>query len=463
MTHSAEQPEPEPQPPHVAEAEDVPDSPDANDAGPFSGAPLHTFDDWGESEAPQDQPAPPWPQQMSSPDHTKQPEPPQGDGQFGRDREPAQEGGRHASPGGDWSQDQPVQPPPPVWGQDQQAVDWGDQQPVGPPWGASAPPSAGPPGEQGQPERPPLYNPFLQQAHSVPHTGMRRLVYRATFGTLNLGPSPGEQAARVRRQRVRSQLHGSWRVVVMSIKGGVGKTTTAAMLGRTLAEWRGDRVVALDTNPDMGTLGDRLVGATDVTVRGLLAHEARAPIKQVAEVNRFTNLAGRLHVLANEQDPAVSEDFTGAEYQTTLGILERFYNVIIADCGTGVLRPWVREMLALANTLVVVAEPKGDAATRAAGTLDWIEQHGFRDLVARSVAVINYRSPTPKSLDVEALNSFFGQRCRAVRAIRYDEHLDLGVQIQYEPIPDAPSEAYVADSTKEDYLELAATIADEFR
>ncbi|MGH3094721.1 MAG: AAA family ATPase [Streptosporangiales bacterium] len=461
MMDSAEQPEPDPLHAAEAEAEEAPDSPDADEAGPFSAAPLHTLDDWGEPEAP---PGPPWaqhrPPQGDNPDAAESaeaPQPPRGDGQFGRDREPSQEGGRHANP--TWTYEQPGQAPPPGWGQDQHAVDWGDQQHVGPPWSGSP---AGP-GEQGQAERPPLHNPFLEQAHSVPHTGMRRLVYRATFGTLNLGPSPGEQAARVRRQRVRSQLHGSWRIVVMSIKGGVGKTTTAAMLGRTLAEWRGDRVVALDTNPDMGTLGDRLVGATDETVRGLLAHEARAPINQVAEVNRFTNLAGRLHVLANEQDPAVSEDFTGEEYQTTLGILERFYNVIIADCGTGVLRPWVREMLALANTLVVVAEPKGDAATRAAGTLDWIEQHGFRDLVARSVAVINYRSPTPKSLDVAALNSFFGQRCRAVRAIRYDEHLDLGVQIQYEPIPDAPSEAYVADTTKEDYLELAATIADEFR
>jgi MinD-like ATPase involved in chromosome partitioning or flagellar assembly len=313
------------------------------------------------------------------------------------------------------------------------------------------------------PLRPDLVNPFVEQSNTIPRSGMRRVVYKATFGTVNLGPSAEEQAARARRERVRRPLHGSWRVVVMSIKGGVGKTTTAAMAGRTLAEWRGDRVVALDTNPDMGTLGDRLVGSTDVTVRGLLAHEAQRPITQVAEVNRFTNLAGRLHVLANEQDPAVSEDFSGEEYARTLSILERFYNVIIADCGTGVLRPWVRDMLALANTLVVVAEPKGDAATRAAGTLDWIEQHGFGDLVARSIAVINYRSPTPKSLDVDALTSFFAQRCRAVCKIRYDEHLDLGVKIQYEPIPDAPPEAYVADTTKEDYLELAATIADEFR
>src|SRR5690606_37885399 len=146
------------------------------------------------------------------------------------------------------------------------------------------PPPQVPPPVQGAgtgPARPEVVNPFLEQSNAIPRTGVRRAVYRATFGAVNLGPSEEERAARERRQRVVRPLHGSWRVVVMSIKGGVGKTTTAAMLGRTLAEWRGDRVVALDTNPDMGTLGDRLVGATDVTVRGLLAHEARAPIQQV--------------------------------------------------------------------------------------------------------------------------------------------------------------------------------------
>ncbi|MQA01728.1 MAG: AAA family ATPase [Streptosporangiales bacterium] len=425
------------EPPSQSEPADTPD------AGSAGWAPQHpSFDEaqdpWGQGQVGY-QPGQPWqpPSQDGVPNHVPHPQP------------PADPYRSDAYPTAPYYQDYP-QPGSMTYPQ-------GHEQPQEPqPQGPQPPQPAPTP-------RPDVVNPFLEQSHSIPQKGMRRAVYRATFGTVNLGPSDDELAARLRRERVTRPLHGAWRVVVMSIKGGVGKTTTAAMTGRTLAEWRGDRVVALDTNPDMGTLGDRLVGATDVTVRGLLAHDARSPIQQVAEVNRYTNLAGRLHVLANEQDPAVSEDFSGIEYQHTLSILERFYNVIIADCGTGVLRPWVRDMLALANTLVVVAEPKGDAATRAAGTLDWIAQHGFHDLVSRSVAVINYRSPTPKSLDVDALTTFFAERCRAVCKIRYDEHLDLGVQIQYDPIPDAPTEAYVADATKEDYLELAATIADEFR
>jgi len=42
--------------------------------------------------------------------------------------------------------------------------------------------------------------------------------------------------------------------VVMSRKGGVGKTTMTLALGSTFASLRGDRVIAVDANPDAGNL-----------------------------------------------------------------------------------------------------------------------------------------------------------------------------------------------------------------
>ena len=53
-----------------------------------------------------------------------------------------------------------------------------------------------------------------------------------------------------RHPRVKTPINGSRRIVVLSRKGGVGKTTTTLMLGHTFASWRGDRVVALDGNPE---------------------------------------------------------------------------------------------------------------------------------------------------------------------------------------------------------------------
>jgi hypothetical protein len=47
-------------------------------------------------------------------------------------------------------------------------------------------------------------------------------------------------------------------IAVVSPKGGPGKTTITALLGTLLAELRRDPVLALDANPDLGDLGDKL-------------------------------------------------------------------------------------------------------------------------------------------------------------------------------------------------------------
>ena len=45
---------------------------------------------------------------------------------------------------------------------------------------------------------------------------------------------------------------GSRRIVVLGCTGGAGQTTTALMLGHTLARYRDDRVLAVDANTGGG-------------------------------------------------------------------------------------------------------------------------------------------------------------------------------------------------------------------
>ena len=59
-------------------------------------------------------------------------------------------------------------------------------------------------------------------------------------------------------------------IAVMSPKGGVGKTTVSALLGTLFALLRRDRVVAVDTNPDFGSLGRSLTPGHGVYVDDLL-------------------------------------------------------------------------------------------------------------------------------------------------------------------------------------------------
>ena len=98
---------------------------------------------------------------------------------------------------------------------------------------------------------------MLRARSRPPSKGLPRIVYIMSGGLLNLGPSRSELREKELIARVKAPVSGCRRIVVISRKGGVGKTTTALMLGHTFASYRGDRVVALDGNPDAGSLGRR--------------------------------------------------------------------------------------------------------------------------------------------------------------------------------------------------------------
>src|SRR4051794_17093423 len=59
-------------------------------------------------------------------------------------------------------------------------------------------------------------------------------------------------------------------IAVISPKGGVGKTTITALLGSLLALVRRDRAIAVDTNPDYGSLGRALTPDHEVFVDDFL-------------------------------------------------------------------------------------------------------------------------------------------------------------------------------------------------
>ena len=166
-------------------------------------------------------------------------------------------------------------------------------------------------------------------------------------------------------------------------------TTT---LGSTFASLRGDRVVAVDANPDRGTLSQKIPLETTATVRHLLRDAAR--ITRYSDVRAYTSQGpSRLEVLASEQDPAVSEAFSEDDYRRTIDLLEHFYNIVLTDCGTGLMHSAMKGVLDIADSLVIVSSGSVDGARSASATLDWLDAHGYRDLVQRSVAVINSVRP----------------------------------------------------------------------
>lgn len=292
----------------------------------------------------------------------------------------------------------------------------------------------------------------LRRRRVAPAHGWRRALYSATGGAVNVGPSPAELRERELIARARTPISGCHRLAVISLKGGVGKTTTSVTLGSMFAAQRGDRVIAVDANPDRGTLGEKVPRETRSTVRDLL--NARQDVSRYADVRAFTSQApSRLEVLASDADPGVSLAFSEADYRATIDILEHFYSLIVTDCGTGLLHSAMKGVLDLADTLIIVSSPSLDGARSASATLDWLEAHGYGELAHRSVAVISTVRPSGGSVDVGKLEEHFAARCRAVERIPYDTHLEAGAVVNLDELRAA---------TRDAYLCLAATVADGF-
>ena len=284
--------------------------------------------------------------------------------------------------------------------------------------------------------------------------GWRRTLYRATGGLVRVGESSEGLRRRDLVSRVRAPIPGGHqRVAVLSLKGGVGKTTATVGLGATLASLRGDRVIAVDGNPDRGTLSDKVRLETSATIRDLL--NERAMVARYADVRRFTSQSSsRLEILASDRDPGISVAFSADDYRAVVKVLEQYYSICITDCGTGLLHSAMAGILELADQIVLVSSASVDGARSASATLDWLEAHHYGALVRRGVVVLSaVRSKSKSTVDLDRLEQHFAARCRAVVRVPYDPHLEEGAEFEL---------GFLNTETADAYLTLAALVADGF-
>ena len=293
---------------------------------------------------------------------------------------------------------------------------------------------------------------LLGQPKQAPSQGWRKWLYIASFKLINVGESRKVARHNDLVARVKHPLSGCYRIALLSLKGGVGKTTITATLGATFASTRGDRVVAVDANPDRGTLSQKVPLETPATVRHLL-RDAEG-IERYSDVRSYTSQGpSRLEVLASESDPAVSEAFSSDDYARTLEVLERFYSLVLTDCGTGLMHSAMSAVLAKADVLIVISSGSVDGARSASATLDWLDAHGHQDMVRNSIAVVNAVRPRSGKVDMQKVVDHFARRCRAVRLVPFDPHLEEGAEISLERL---------RPETRDALIELAAVVADGF-
>ncbi len=177
-------------------------------------------------------------------------------------------------------------------------------------------------------------------------------------------------------------------------------------------------------------------------------------INRYADIRGHTRMAvSRLEVLASEQDPAAAEVFDEADYRRTIDILGHYYNVILTDCGTGIMHSAMAGVLDLAHSIVLVSSPAIDAVRSASATLDWLMQHGHSGLVREGHVVLSAARPGSAALKLDKVYEFFEARCRSIHFIPFDPHLAEGADVDF---------GMLKPATRQAYLELAGAVAENF-
>ncbi len=276
---------------------------------------------------------------------------------------------------------------------------------------------------------------------AAPESGWRRLLFFISLKLINLGDSPKVKARKAMDARIGALLEGGTKYIpVLTRKGGVGKTTVSTLLGMALAQVREDRVIAIDANPDRGTLAERVSKSTRFTVRDVV--NRAASIDGFAEFsNMISRDETRLDVLASDADPMLSEAFNEGDYNVVADMAARYYSVVITDCGTGIVHSVMRPTLQRASTLVIVSGGSVDEARLASETLTWLEANGFGELVRNSVVALNTATQATLLVKLDEIEQHFKTRVRSVVRIPYDSALAAGSVIKFNELNSQTREA----------------------
>jgi MinD-like ATPase involved in chromosome partitioning or flagellar assembly len=230
--------------------------------------------------------------------------------------------------------------------------------------------------------------------------------------------SKGEADEAELEQRIRS-LPGVTRpntVALISPKGGVGKTTSTFLVGNLLATHLKLRVVAVDANPDFGTLA-RLSPDQRRSERSLadLLDDADR-LKTAAELNPYiSRQATGLHVLGAPRDAELTASLGPERYGELIAFLSCFYEVVMLDLGTGVAGPLAKFAIERADQAVLVTTPEWVTSSVVLDALAHVQHE--RTTVALNKSLL-------KAKDLPAVEQRFrAEHLHRCVSIPYDEQL----------------------------------------
>jgi MinD-like ATPase involved in chromosome partitioning or flagellar assembly len=161
---------------------------------------------------------------------------------------------------------------------------------------------------------------------------------------------------------------------VISPKGGVRKTTSAFVIGSLLADRLRLRVIAVDANPDFGTLAalapDRL--RSERSLADLLTDIER--METAAQLRSYVSaLSSGLHLLGAPADASVMAGLGPEAYGELLALLATFYELVVLDLGTGVAGRLAQFAISRADQVVLVTTPEWVTSSAVLAALEHLE------------------------------------------------------------------------------------------
>jgi MinD-like ATPase involved in chromosome partitioning or flagellar assembly len=204
---------------------------------------------------------------------------------------------------------------------------------------------------------------------------------------------------------------------MISPKGGVGKTTSTFLVGNLLASHLKLRVIALDANPDFGTLG-RLPGDHLRSARSLadLLRDAET-LGTAAELRSYVSkLPSGLHVLAAPSDASLTATLDPERYGSLIAFLSCFYDAVLLDLGTGVVGPLARFAIERADQVVLVTTPEWITASVVLEALDHLKHE-------RTTVAVNKARPRADAELRVVEDMLRRERLHRSVTIPYDERL----------------------------------------